>query len=189
MNEMHEFIFSSTLSKEKIEAISITPNVSTTDKIQSDSSNQTSKQYNPYAPPLPKPIIPISDFLNDPINVSINTINRVGNLVRMPTTHLYHHGYNILNTLTNPINVHPGSNPATPGMAERIIFKENENTRNKENNQSIPFPPPVLPLIQCTHKQTRLEPLSKDEFNKKIWNMNTLRQRVFAGVTRFLNLI
>lgn len=184
---MHEFIFSPTLTEENVEANAITPTVSTTDKV-SDSSNETSsKQFNPYAPPLPKPII--SDFLNDPINVSINTINRMGNLVRMPTIHLYHHGYNILNNLTNPINVQSGSNPATPGTAERIIIKANESIKNKENNQSIPFPPPVLPLIQCTHKQTRLEPLSSEEFKQKTWNMNTLRQRVFAGVIKSLNLI
>ncbi|OTF78902.1 TBC1 domain family member 15-like protein, partial [Euroglyphus maynei] len=178
MNEMHEFITAD------VEASSNRPSSSSNPAQQEQiSSNVNSSRsnyhhyssHNPYAPPMHKPgILPIKDFLHDPFNASLNTLNRVTNLVRVPTSQIYSHGYNILNNLASPVNVQPSTLSTVPGTAERIV--------RRDNDDGIPAPPPVLPLIQCTHHQTRLEPLDLEEFNVKTWTIETLRQRVFQGV-------
>ncbi|KAH9415899.1 hypothetical protein DERP_000393 [Dermatophagoides pteronyssinus] len=188
MNEMHEFITASSVAAD-VEASSNRPSSSSnlgqqeqaTSNVHSlRSQHSYYTMHNPYAPPMHKPgILPIRDFLHDPLNASLNTLNRVTNLVRVPTSQIYSHGYNILNNLASPVNNHPSTLPTVsrpPGTAERIVRRDDEG---------IPAPPPVLPLIQCTHPQTRHEPLDLEEFEEKTWTIELLRQR---GISEKLRL-
>ncbi|KPL97518.1 TBC1 domain family member 15-like protein [Sarcoptes scabiei] len=142
---------------------------------ETESSSNDRVAYNPYAPPSPKPaILPIREFLHDPLNASTRTLNQVSNLVRIPTSSLiYDHGINFINNLVTPVTF-PANKTRPPGTAERVHTSDDETG-------SIPIPPPNLPLIECTFHQSRKEPLSLEEFEQSDWTIETLRLRVFQG--------
>lgn len=144
---------------------------------ETESSSNDRVAYNPYAPPSPKPaILPIREFLHDPLNASTRTLNQVSNLVRIPTSSLiYDHGINFINNLVTPVTF-PANKTRPPGTAERVHTSDDETG-------SIPIPPPNLPLIECTFHQSRKEPLSLEEFEQSDWTIETLRLRVFQGVS------
>ena len=101
--------------------------------------------------------------------------------------------YNLISTNTNHIFTAP-----RPGHAERIYPNLPGHSHNSgggggyvqdpfnmvEGEESgVPAPPPVLPLINCTVPQNRLEPLTAKELLEKQWTKEELCIRVFKGVS------
>lgn len=165
LNEMHEFVSASSPS----------------------AAYAPPPPYNPYAPPPPRSgIFPLGDFLQDPLNAGLSTLTKVAQIARSPTQ--------IINTAasgasaayqliqnTNHIFTRP------PGHAERIYPNLNGVQNGVQDpfgstDDGIPLPPPVLPLINCTVAQNRLEPLTAEDLIGKQWTRDELCIRVFKGV-------
>lgn len=150
-------IYPDLLSDQLSEMHEFIPNFTSIDNVPS--VHTTQYIYNPYLPP-PRTY---SNILPE-ISQYFGAFNRVGSLVP-----------NLLN-----VNYFQGSRP--PGTAERVVQRESSADANNVDDM-IPIPPPVLPLINCTHPHTRLPELTLEEFESTNWSKNSLLYYVFKGVS------
>lgn len=147
------------------------------------------QRFNPYAPPPPRNgLFPLTDFLQDPLNAGLNTLTKVAAIARSPTQMINHAAtgaYHLIHQNTNSIFRPPGqAERVFPGSGPSSIVQDPFNSI--DGDEGVPLPPPVLPLINCTVAQNRLEPLTAAELVGKTWTKDELAVRVFKGVsTRF----
>lgn len=141
-------------------------------------------RFNPYAPPPPRNgLFPLTDFLQDPLNAGLNTLTKVAAIARSPSQMINHAAtgaYHLIHQNTNSIFRPPGqAERVFPGSGPSSIVQDPFNSM--DGDEGVPLPPPVLPLINCTVAQNRLEPLTAAELVGKTWTKDELAVRVFKG--------
>lgn len=154
---------------------------------------------NPYAPPPRSrhlsPRALAQRFLNDPVTSTLHSFSRIAGHFNATSGWDPQDEYdNVIDLITsrdsaafNSERRNEASNNHWKNEASNNQWKNeasNNQRESEEEEKKFRPPPPALPLIPCSHPQSRLQPLTTEQFDQDFSDKSTVEilERVFRGV-------